>query len=327
MTNYGYDSYLGLKKEGTWGTYEGIYGANSMFVPLIKENFVTDIAWVDRKSELRQSRFPATPIPGRKSLTGGFTINGYPNAMGMLWATLLGDADSDNLLAPGIYSHIFIASSTVSRQLSAQVRKGAADPRNISGFVIDEIKLAQDNEGLLQVEITGAGKDGVAGTSDTAVYVETMPFIFYNAIVELDGTPRCLDSVEFSFKQNRKLENWKICGNNQTILEPPFTDRPLFEGTMTLDFEDWADYDEFAAFSDLTLKAEWVSTEEVVPASGQYYTMTIECPLIRLKNPTPVVDKPGLLTMTIPFECTFADTIDGNFTPLQVTIIDATASH
>ena len=320
MAIYGYDSYYGVATEPVWGTYQN----PTLFLPLIKETSKGDIAWVERKSELRSSRFPATPIPGRRAYTGSMQFSAYPHAMGRFIAAFLGTAVSDVVLAPGAWRHEFVAGASVGRQLSSTVRKGLTLPRDGSGFKVNEMNFTQDNEKTLLIDIVGAGKQEDAGVAEVAVFTETLPFLFYHATLTANAgaTTYYCDNVDFKFSQNYKNENWKISGG-QTIMSQPFSDRPIFGGTFTIDFENWDEWDLFRNFSDVALRLTYVSSEEIV--AGQPYTMIIDLPKVRYKNNMPEVGASGLLTVTNEFEC-FADNIYGYTTPIHIYLHDGTAA-
>lgn len=321
MPQYGYDSYLGFAVEGVWGAYT----APTIFIPFKTENLKGDMAWVERLSELRSSRFGHTPVQGRRAYTGGVTFNGYPHVMGITWATFLGDAVSDVVVAPGVVRHEYIAGITTDRQLSVTVRKGLTLPRDGTGYKINEMNLTQDNENLLDVELVGGGKQEDAGVAEVAVFTETFPFIFWQAALTANAgavTYYC-DDVSLKYAQTIKLDNWKI-GGGQTVMNQPFKDRPIFGGSFTIDFENWDEYDRFYHFTDMALRVVYVSSEEIVP--GQPYQMIIDMPKVRFKNNMPEVGASELQTQTIEFEC-FADNIYGYNTPLHVYLYDGVASH
>jgi len=71
----------------------------------------------------------------------GLLFNGYPHVMGLTWASFLGDAISDVVIAPGVVRHEYIEGTAAARQLSVTMRKGLTLPRDCSGFKIGEFKL------------------------------------------------------------------------------------------------------------------------------------------------------------------------------------------
>jgi len=321
MVQLGYDSYLGLTPESVWGVYED----PTIFVPFTKENLKGDMVWVERKSEQRSNRFGWTPVQGRRAFTGGFTFNGYPHVMGLLLASFLGDAVTDVVTVPGVWRHEYIAGTTCNRQLSTTIRKGLTLPRDGCGYKANEMNFTQDNEKLLEVEIAGNGKQEDAGVAEVAVFTETFPFIFWQATLTANAgavTYYC-DNVNLKFNQTIKQDNWKISGG-QTIMNQPFQDRPLFGGTFVIDFENWDEYNRFYDFTDMALRLEYISSEDVVP--GTPYQMIIDLPKVRYKNNMPEVGSSALLTQNIEFEC-FADNVYGYDTPIHVYLYDGEATH
>lgn len=329
MARYGYDSYLGVANEAVWGTYVN----PTMFIPFTKESLKGDIAWVDRKIEMRASRFGYVPLPGRRALTGGFTFHGYPHVMGLMFATFLGTEVATVNPAPGVYQHDFIAQDFsagggyTGRQLSVTIRKGLTNPRDCTGYKIGDMNLTQDNEKLLEVECDGAGRQEDEGVAEAAVFTETFPFIFYHAALTWasgvnSGIYYC-DNVNLKLGQTVKLDNWKI-GGGQTVMEQPFQDRPLFGGTFTIDFDNWDDYDRFTGFDDVALQLTYVSTEEISP--GNPYRLVLTMPRVRYKNNMPEIGESALITAECEFEC-FSANVYGYDTPLHVRLTDATALH
>jgi len=321
MVNLGYDSYWGLAVETVWGAYDH----PTIFIPFKTETLKGDMAWIERKSEMRSSRFGHTPVQGRRAYTGGVTFNGYPHVMGIILASFFGDAVSDVITFPGVVRHEYIAGTTCDRQLSLTLRKGLTDPRDGCGYKVNELNMTQDNENLLDVEINGSGKQEDAGVAEVAVFTETFPFVFWQAALTANAgavTYYC-DDVALKYNQTIKQDNWKI-GGGQTVMNQPFKDRPLFGGTFTIDFENWDEYDRFYDFEDMALRVVYTSTEEIVP--GQVYEMIIDMPKVRFKNNMPEVGSSELMTQTIEFEC-FADNVYGYDTPIHVYLYDGEATH
>jgi len=314
----GYLSYLGIKKEGTYGSFE----SPTRYIPLISENFKPDKAWVPRVSELRATRFPTTPLQGRIFVSGGVKVNAYPNMIGEFLATFFGDPQTTNP-SGSVYQHIFTPGVAVDRQLSMKIQKGGANPLECAGFMIDELEFSCDNAGALIMEVKGGAKSAVEGSSDSPTYVETIPFLFHHATISAASTSRYADNFVLNGKNSLKLENFKV-GGGQYTQKPVLADVPEFGGSFTWDFEDWTDYDKFMAFTDVAISVVYTSTELI--EAGNHYTLTFTIPKARYENNVPEVGASGLITVTQNFKC-FPGDIGGEDLPLSITLLNGESSY
>jgi hypothetical protein len=198
-------AYLGFAKETTWGT--GV--APTVWYPFdsAKPDNVTNTV-VDNGKRGHITKDYAV-IPTTKSATIDVEGNLYTNEIGHILNALLTTRATSGT-SP--YTHVFKASET-QRSLTFQHFNGS-DERQYAGFVIDELTLKGDAEGIVTVSWKAQGKSGSIVANSTPAISSTLSEITgVNCSLTIDAAA---NTNLFGFEITIKRENKLIFGANAT---------------------------------------------------------------------------------------------------------------
>lgn len=310
----GFDSYVKLAVESTWGDGK----TPSVSVPTLGENIKPDMDMKVREGELNASRFPSTPLTGRSWTSGGFNLFAYPDLIGYLLLAMYG-APTVSQVESGVYDNVFEPGIATDKSLSLEVSKAGANPLMVSGYNINKLTWNQGKDGaeqMLKLAIDGGGKFATEGSPTAFTAPTTYPLSFDEAVLSVAGATTYPDSAQWSETNGLIQPNHKISAG-VAGLEPVLSGSFKGEGSFVLNFSDLSNWDTFRNATDVALTLTYTTTQTI--QTTKVYTLTITMPKIRFKNPLPDVSSRDLIKETIGFDM-FAGTVGSSTVPISYTL-------
>jgi hypothetical protein len=284
-------------------------------------------AFISMDDEVRGdlTPYPQAPLLGAHHSEADWSINAYPDALGLLLATFFGTG-TPALIETGCYDHTFMWNPAAPRSMGFQVQKGNVAPRKIAGFRINQLEFSVEAGAgnLLVVKSTGGGKFSSETTETELSAITTQPFRFWQASVDMDGQIYP-DNFSLTLNAGIKLDNYKLSGTQDIIAQD--VESGIFKptGAFQVNFESWDNFDAYLAGTPFALEVVFLSDEAIV--SGKYYTLTITLPACRFVDMEGVkVDNLNLLKEPLKFEA-YAGTIGEETEPIQIVLRDGVATH
>lgn len=315
---YGYNTYLKLAVENTWGDGE----TPGVSIPITAENFKALVEMKPRASELRASRYPQTPRPGKYWSTGGWTMNAYPNLIGYLLLAAYG-TPVVTTIATGVYDNVFEPGATVSKSLSVEISKAGINPLMIAGYMVNQLTFNQGIAGesqFLKATCDGGGKFGTEGSATAYTDPTIYPFQFNECVMTAASSTEYLDSITWQTNNGLVIPNHKI-SNGKDTKQPTIGGAFNASGSFVLNLEDLGNWDSFRNATDIAIVATYTTTQII--SAAYVYTLTVTMPKVRYQQPLPDIANSDLAKETINFDM-FAGTVGSSTVPISYTLRCAT---
>jgi len=292
----GVDTGFGVKKEVAWGTpivVDRFYEIRSESVQLQKQLIASEGLRSNRRNLNRSSTYSQY----NKGATGDVVFEWMNKGMAWWMEHILGALAAPVQSPTGVYTHVGSIASTTGKSFTAQIAKDDA-PFTYHGCKVSTWELACGLDELLVATIGIAAKtESTAVTEATATYPTNLaPLSFAHGALTVGAT--ATDITAFTLSGDHNLpERWFFGATSKEPLDQGRT----ITGSFESEFEDLTIYNRFVEGVEAALVLTFTSNVDILGASGNPYTLTINCPSVRYDGETPNVDGPEIIAQTTPF--------------------------
>ena len=335
-TGSGLDGQVGYKLETAVGTPVTV----DKFLEFNSEGFTFDPGFIEPEGlrvgvkYKRGSRL----VQSRKMVSGSLEVNYATRLMGGLWKAALGSSvTTPSVVTAGqSFSQVHQTGDLLGKSMTIQVGRPEPSTQTVRAHTYQGCKVTgwewsvADNE-VAKFSLTFDGWDEATATAlATASFVNASEFNFSqatafsiggtiggaNPLTYTGGTPVASIVKSLSFKGDNALATERFgLGNLGVKKEQLENGIPTITGTLEAEYLQSEWYTPFKANTSTSLNVKFEGA--VVGTSTDKDTAEFIVPQIRIKNVTPQVTGPDLVTATVEFEVYS----DGTNNPFQLKII------
>lgn len=316
---FGFNSYIGFAKESVYGTPV----ARTLFA----ENDEDGIVAIRERADAAKfrGRSKVLIVPGKSGAAGAVGLELHYEGMEVLIEQLMGaDAVTTDADAPNnVKQHVFKLSDLPRVGLSLEMFRGAANAALYNGVrpTAGTFTIEQDAIAHLSLDLIAKQEDNTV-TATSPSFPSYNPVLWSHVTALWGGAAKEIQRFECTVSQNLDPDRRRL--GSREILAPEPSDRREVTGQIEMFFESLAEYDDFLAETERILKI--TAEGAAISPSSEKYTMIWEFKRALLTGETPVPDGPGGFSIVLPFEA-YAEGIPvPTFEPLEVTLINQTAS-
>lgn len=221
--------------------------------------------------------------------------------------TTLGYAMTDQTLAASqvagtavvpVYTHTFTLTDALPTGLTIEVDKDTT-AFLVEGGKINTFSMAIEYGNFLKTKIGIIGED-MTTTTVTALTPSTSPLItFAQGSISYAGSTVQVTQASFSLNNNLKADRRFI--GSRLIAEPTRSKKIEVNGTIQLEFDGVAQYNDFRAATSRALVLTFTGETSAIK-TGYSYSMVITFPVIKLTAAMPKFNAEGPLTIDLPFK-------------------------
>lgn len=338
-TGSGLDGQFGYKLETTVGTAVTV----DKFAEFNSESFAFDPGFIEPEGlrvgvkYKRGSRL----VQSRKMVTGSVEMNYATRTMGTLWKAALGSSVTTPTLVLGsAYSQVHQTGDLLGKSLTVQIGRPEPSTQTVKAHTYQGCKVTGwewsvgDNE-VAKFNLSFDGWDEATATALATAAFASSPsseeFNFSqatafsmggtiggaNPLTYTGGTAVSSIVKSISFKGDNALATERFgLGNLGVKKEQLENGIPTITGTMEAEYLQSDFYTPFKANTSTSLN---LKLEGSVISGSDKNTIEFIVPQIRIKNVSPQVTGPDLVTATVEFEVYY----DGTNNPFQVKLISA----
>lgn len=316
---FGFNSYIAFVKEVTWGTPV----ARTLFL----ENDEDSLAAIRERADATKfrGRSKNLVVPGKSGAAGtiGFELP-YEGAEVLIEQLMGADAATTDADAPNnVKQHIFKLSDSPRIGFSLEAMRGAAKAALYNGVRINAgtFTVEQDAIAHLSLDCIAKQEDNTV-TATAPTFPSHNPILWSHVTAKWGGVAKDIQRFECTVTQNLDGDRRKLGSREVLAMEP--SDRREVTGQIEMFFESLLEYDDFLAETEraLLITAEGAA----ITPSAEKYTMIWSFQRAILTGETPVPDGPGGFSIALPFEAYAEGVPAPTFEPLEVTLINQTAS-
>ena len=316
---FGFNSYIGFAKETIWGTPV----ARTLFA----ENDEDGLVAIRERADATKFRGRSKNliVPGKSGAAGTIGLELHYEGHEVLIEQLMGaDAATTDKDAPNnVKQHIFKLSDLPRVGLSLEVFRGAADTVLYNGVRINAGTFTVEQDAIARLSLDLIAKQEDNSISPTSPSFPTHnPILWSHVSATWGGAAKNIQRFECTVGQNLDGDRRKLGDREVLAMEP--SDRREVTGQIEMFFESDGEYDDFLAEQERILKI--TAEGAAIAPSTEKFTMIWEFKRALFTGETPVPDGPGGLNIVLPFEAYAEAGPTPTFEPLEVTMINKTAS-
>lgn len=313
---FGYQAWLGLAEESTYGTAV----ASAKYLELLDESLKLENPIIERPTLRQLMRF--NQVPGKRSIGGAFKIQMPLTGAEYLIDHALGVPQS--LSGAGPYVHTWNSAPAQMRTgLTLQVNRDAGNiggnsSYQYSGCQISKLSLVQEPENFLEAEFEVVGKDE-ALISVTSPSFPT--FSGFHWASSGTGFSCTLNSVATAIKRwelsiENALADDRFNLGTRTRVGLGRAGQRKISGSVELEYSALTQYNLFAAQTSFPLVFDYN-----ISASNR---LLITLPACYLKGNTPNVSDSGPIPLKLDFDCYSAD---GAAAEISIVLTNSTTTY
>jgi hypothetical protein len=264
-------------------------------------------------------------VPGKSGAAGPIGLELHYEGHEVLIKHLMGadvvttDEDAPN----NVKRHVFKLSDSPRIGLSLEAYRGAADAvlytgvrPNAGTFTIEQDAIAR-----LSLDLMAKQEDNTEAAS-TPTFPSHNPILWSHVTALWGGAAKEIQRFECTVTQNLDGDRRKLGDREVLAMEP--AERREVTGQIEMFFESDGEYDDFLAETERILKI--TAEGAAITPSASKYTMIWEFKRALFTGETPAPDGPGGFSIILPFEAYGEAIPSPTFNPLEVTMINQTAS-
>jgi len=301
MSLPGLGAFMGIAEEATWGTTV----ARTRYFPLRDTGDSLDMPIEFFKSgDINDAAEDYQKVfAGQRSVSGSVELELTFDGMLMLLEHAFGHTPTPSGAGPYVWA--FEPPSTpdvVGKGLSIEILRSGSSVSSFlyAGCKITSLSIAASQNGIILATMEFLGKEvtKVAKSTPTAADIrgELTKAVFPNGqvtqAIQINGADRICRSFTFSYNNNYET---RFGIESKTTLEPYRSSKVMGELSMELEFEDYAEFDDFLA--------EQTRAITIGIAQSATAALTIEGAQTRLvSGAVPFVNSMGIVTYNPTFE-------------------------
>lgn len=316
---FGYDSYIGFAKETVWGTPV----ARTLFA----ENDEDGIKAIRERADAAKfrGRWKNLIVPGKSGAAGPIGLELHYEGPEVLIEHLMGaDAVTTDVDVPNnVKQHVFKLSDSPRIGLSLETFRGASKSVLYNGVRVTggTFTIEQDAIARLSMDCIAKQEDNTI-TATSPSFPSHNPILWSDVKLEWGAVEKEVQRFECTVGVNLDGDRRKL--GDREILAPQPADRGEVTGQFEMFFESLLEYNDFLAETERILKI--TAEGAVISPSTEKYKAIWEFKRAILTGETPVPDGPGGFSIVLPFEAYAEAGPTPTFNPLEVTLINQTAS-
>jgi hypothetical protein len=306
----GFRGFLGYGEESTYGTT----GTRTHYLEILNESLQASVARIETQALVRRGVHSNRVASGAKSISGNIEFEATYDGWMKLAKQAFGRIDNtspDPTNAPTAKQHKFTIADTLPTGLTFEIFRDTTDfvtEANKSflykGCKINTMEFSCGVDELLKINCGIMGQDDDRATKTTNAFTSSELAVYHEGIVTWGSTELPVES--FSIQLNNNLEMRPKLGSRLTR-EPLPSGKVEVTGTFAIEFDTWAQYDDFknATYRQLDLSF----TGDVI-ASTTYNKIRFLCTVADLVDARVTLDQVGRLRMEIDFKAYRGDNIN-----------------
>ena len=340
-TGSGLDAQLMVGAESTWGT---AVTPNKTF-EFNDEGFKLEPTFLEPTGLRAGTKFKrASRVSiSRKTVAGDVTMEHATKGMGILWKHALASSlTTPTALTSPAYEQVHTPGDFRGLGLTVQVGRpepssGTVKPFTYAGCKVTQWELTVSDNGIPQLKLTfdGRSEDTTTALAAASYVSGSKVFSFANATLKLGGTAATasgkttvsgntavatvVTQVQVQGASPKATDRFGI-GNSGLKAEQLENDTPTVTGSLTAEFNKAELYDHFT--NNDTLPLVLTLTGDPIGASGSNDTLEIILPAVKLKQASPNVGGPDIVSMSTDFEA-YSDEVNP---VVQVRIVSGDAT-
>jgi len=291
-------------KESTYGTPATLshaYEGKADTYKRVQEQ-IDSVGFRGGMETLRSDRRTQVNMGGEGSLEIDVLTSGF----GLLLQALLGSVAGPTQVAATAAYEVTATSTAADPNdaFTVQIQRVSVDgtQRNFThhGGVITGWSLSQDVGGLLvaNMDFDFEDVDTSTGAGTPSYPSSAVPFDWTQAVVTLDSVSSDLTSFELNADLALKTDRRFLRGS-ELKKQPVRAGMPTYEGTVSMEYEDNTQYDDFVAGNVIPIVATW--TGGLIEA-GQNHTVTVTMAACQYTGDAPVSSLTDVPTISLPFK-------------------------
>lgn len=341
-TGSGLDAQFGFKSETTVGTPVTV----DKFAEFNSETFTFDPGFIE-PSGLRvgvKYKRGSRLVQSRKTVGGSVDLNHATRTMGTLWRNMIGSSvTTPTLILGSAFSQVHQTGDLLGKSMTCQVGRPepstqTVKPHTYAGCKVDSWEFSVSDNDVAKLSIDLDGFDEATATAlATAAFASAPAAEEFNfsqcTAFSIGGTiggaapltytgGSSVTSVvrSLSIRGDNALATERYgLGNLGVKKEQLENGMPTITGTFDAEYLQSEFYTPFKANTSTSLNVKF---EGSIISGTDKNTLEFIVPQIRIKNVTPQVTGPDLVTATVEWEVYY----DGTNNPFQVKIISADAT-
>lgn len=297
------DNAVLVGKETTYGTAATLTDSYEADADTYKKSveYIESVGMRAGQHSLRSDRSKLIPMGAEGTLSMDVLNQGFGN----LLQGMLGSVSGPTQVASTTAYETTVATTAAGPDACYTVQILRADVDGTStaftheGGVITDWEFAQALGDNLKLSLNFDFEDvqTATGAGTPAYPAGALPFDWTQAAATMDSGSQCI--TEFSLSGNLGLKTDRRCLRGSYLKKKPVrASMPVFEGSVTVEYEGNDLYTDFINGTIIPLSFVWTGTEI---ESGHNFSLTITIPAAQLKGDSPVVSLDDVPTQTIPF--------------------------
>jgi len=346
----GYDSYLGLAKESTWGTLSD----NFTFVEFNSESIKKTHEEILLES-INGTRNYKKRMSGNIEVTGSLDLdcNVASDAVNYIIYQAMGGTVTCSTITASVYQHVFSwgdmennkrgtgsASAADLKGLSLQMRKGGFGSHtgpaifNARGGRVNNLTIKGEigRPVVMTADMVFKGMT-ITSSTPTAAFSDIKPLFFdsvnvyfADSITNAVPTEEIYQNFELTINNNLVSDaGARELGSRQLSIGPPPT-RMDVKLKLMQRFDTLTAYNRWIGNTMCAIHIRCISSTYITASttSGTTYTMYIALPACYLNNPMTEIGGPEMLNQTLEFSC-ILETMTSY--PVQITVTNGTENY
>jgi len=308
----GQRGHFGFGEESTYGTAV----ARPYFVEVNTESIVIDEARIETASLYRRGIINRRVGVGAKTVSGSIEFEAQYGGWLKLAKHAFGTINTsspDPTSNPTVKLHTFTIADSLPTGLSLELFRDTTDfvtealrAHLYSGVKINTMEFSCGVDEILKVNIGIMGQDE-ARVTRTVPNFATQNLALYHQGALTWGADT-LEVESFSIQLNNNLE-LRPRLNSRVTREPLPADQVEVTGSFMLEFNSWAQYDDFRNATERQLSILFTGNS----ISGSYnHSIQLVCPVTILSGSTVYLSSPGRVKLEVPFKA-YRDSTQGEF--------------
>ncbi len=308
MVGFGYKSYVGFAAESVWGTKST---TSEKYLEINSEG-LTVTENVGHSASLNSintnvNRRYQSNIDAGGDISCDMRYSGAELLFKHLLGTVATTGPTDSL-----YTHTFtIADELPSPGLTFEINRDIA-AYFLTGGKIASAKFSIAQDGVLNASFTITGKDITTGAKTTESLPTTNLVVYSKGVVQYGGSNA--EVVSFDINFNNNLDSGRRFIGSRNIVEQYRAGRIECTGTLNLEFDTVAKYDDFRNATTRALTV--LFTDDTLIGAASYASIGFYMNIAKITNANPVVNSEGRIL----YNCDFKTYLSGSDEEFKVII-------
>ena len=305
MTNLvgiGMKGQIGYGEESTYGTS----ATRSYWQEINNESLVLQEARIETNSLTRRGTLNRQVAQGARSVTGNIEFDAQYGGWGKLAKHAFGQIDTtspDPTNAPTAKLHTFTVADTLPTGLTFEAFRDTSgfttEPNKAHVYVgckINTMEFSCAVNEILKINLGIMGQNESREAKGTPNYSTEKLAVYHQGCVTWGSTDRPIESFNIQLNNNLEMRP-KLCSN--LTREPIQSGKVEITGSFSMEFDTWAEYDDFKAATERQLEVDFTGP---LIAATTYKMIKLICPVVILSGVNMNLSSFGRIKVDINFK-------------------------